>query len=379
MSKPAKKKAPIILLLLFLIALIGLISSAFWGVKRIRVDVMNKYGQPSTQLSMLDTIRLTMNLYLEGSALLVPNQLQDADYFEIGQGEPIGQILFRLQSEGFIGDAELFKNYIIYRGFDRTVQTGFFKLTPGMNALEIANKITDPTPDQVHFNVLAGWRAEEIAASLPRSGLAIDPQEFLDLVNNPPAGWFDAVGFPTQSLEGYLGVGEYVMDRDIGAVQFVHLLTDASTQFFNDQLISDISSQRLSVQEVVILASIVEREAVIEEEMPLIASVFINRYRAGIKLDSDPTVQYALGYNQVQSTWWSNPLTSEDLQIGSAYNTYLNVGLPPTPICNPSQVAINAVVYPQNSPYFYFRARCDNSGLHNFAESYDEHLQNGCP
>lgn len=379
MGKSSNKKAPTILILLFLIAICGLIVSAYWGLNRIQQEVASTYGQPASQLSFLDNLRLTMNLYLHGSALLQPNQMHDEAFFDIGQGEPLGQVLFRLESEGYISDAEIFKNYLIYRGFDRTVQTGFFKLSPEMNALEIASKITDPTPEQVHFNVLAGWRAEEIAASLPRSGLEIDPQEFLDLVKNPPQGWFENPDFPTQSLEGYLGVGEYVLDRDVGLTQFVHLLTDQFTQNLGDEFISDISSQGLSLQEVIILASIVEREAVITEEMPLIASVFLNRYRAGIKLDSDPTVQYALGYNQAQSTWWSNPLTNQDLQINSPYNTYLNVDLPPAPICNPSLAAIRAVVYPQNSAYYYFRARCDNSGLHNFAETYDQHLKNGCP
>jgi len=97
-----------------------------------------------------------------------------------------------------------------------------------------------------------------------------------------------------------------------------------------------------------------------------------------MKLDTDPTVQYALGYNASQGTWWTNPLSSADLQFDSPYNTYLYAGLPPGPIANPSLSALRAVAFPAETPYYFFRARCDGSGLHVFAVTFEEHLQNGC-
>jgi len=129
----------------------------------------------------------------------------------------------------------------------------------------------------------------------------------------------------------------------------------------------------------VTLASIVQREAIVVDEQPMIASVFYNRLRKPMKLDSDPTVQYAVGYNQSQKTWWTNPLSVKDLKIDSLYNTYIKVGLPPSPIASPGLSALRAVAYPAQSPYFYFRARCDGSGLHAFSSTYDEHLNNSCP
>jgi UPF0755 protein len=98
-----------------------------------------------------------------------------------------------------------------------------------------------------------------------------------------------------------------------------------------------------------------------------------------MKLDSDPTVQYALGYNTAAATWWTNPLSASDLQFDSPYNTYLYPGLPPGPICNPGLSALNAVAYPAQTPYYYFRAACDGSGRHAFAQTYEEHLRNACP
>jgi UPF0755 protein len=133
------------------------------------------------------------------------------------------------------------------------------------------------------------------------------------------------------------------------------------------------------VYQAVTLASIVQREAVEEQEQPIIASVFLNRLNGGMKLDSDPTVQYALGYNPVQSTWWTNPLSSVEMQVDSPFNTYTTFGLPPHPIANPGASALRAVAFPAQTSYYYFRARCDDSGLHIFAETFDEHLANSCP
>jgi len=137
--------------------------------------------------------------------------------------------------------------------------------------------------------------------------------------------------------------------------------------------------QGLSIYQAVTLASIVQREAVQEEEAPIIASVYLNRLRIQMKLDADPTVQYALGFNPSLNTWWTNPLSMADLQIDSPYNTYIYVGLPPTPISNPGINALRAVAFPAQTAYYFFRARCDGSGFHEFAQTFEEHLQNACP
>ncbi|NMB90632.1 MAG: endolytic transglycosylase MltG, partial [Chloroflexi bacterium] len=151
---------------------------------------------------------------------------------------------------------------------------------------------------------------------------------------------------------------------------------------FDRQVIPGLQEQfrlnGLDLSQAVTLASIVERESVVDDEKPLIASVFLNRLNNGMKLDSDPTVQYAIGYREDQLSWWTNPLTAADLNVNSPYNTYLNPGLPPGPISNPGLEALRAVAYPAQTPYFYFRALCDNSGRHVFSATYAEHLQNAC-
>jgi UPF0755 protein len=140
-----------------------------------------------------------------------------------------------------------------------------------------------------------------------------------------------------------------------------------------------INNQALDLHQAVTLASIVEREAVVGEEMPMIASVLLNRLAIGMPLEADSTAQYGRGFNPEQNTWWTNPLSTSDLQFDSPYNTYLYPGLPPGPIANPSLRALRAVAFPAQSPYYFFRATCDNSGKHTFSETFEEHLGKGCP
>jgi UPF0755 protein len=173
--------------------------------------------------------------------------------------------------------------------------------------------------------------------------------------------------------------GVYRLKRDIPLEAFLVTVL----QQFDEQVSQDMrdayKQRGLKLAEAVALASVVQREAIVEEEQPIIASVFYNRLADGMKLESDPTVQFALGYNKKQSTWWTNPLSSDDLQIDSPYNTYINAGLPPGPISSPGISALRAVAYPAETPYYYFRARCDGSGKHSFAQTYEEHVQNACP
>ena len=115
-----------------------------------------------------------------------------------------------------------------------------------------------------------------------------------------------------------------------------------------------------------------------DEEKPLIASVYLNRLNIGMKLEADPTVQYALGFDFAAGTWWKNPLSLDDLQFDSPFNTYVYAGLPPAPISNPDLDSLQAVAFPAETPYFFFRAKCDGSGYHSFAETFEEHVANGC-
>ncbi len=153
-------------------------------------------------------------------------------------------------------------------------------------------------------------------------------------------------------------------------------LLESFNSAVTDEMAADAALRGYNLYEIVTMASIVQREAVRNDEQPKIAGVYFNRLNVPMNMDADPTVQYALGDSR--GTWWAR-ITADDYQgVRSNYNTYLNLGLPPSPIANPGFDAILAAIYPEASDFLYFRADCRDDGYHDFARTYAEHLQNGC-
>jgi UPF0755 protein len=347
----------------------------------IPAQVTDTFGRPASRLPQVQRWLLTFQLWQYEDDLTTPlnaGGLEQAFRVEWGEGVP--SVAGRLQQQGLIASAQAFEAYLVYRGLDISLQAGDYTLSPAMTATTIAQMLQDATPTHVTFTVLAGWRAEEIAAALPTSGLTILPEDFLAAVHQKPQRYDFSASLPEDATaEGYLFPGIYELPRQTTPAE---LLTTLLKAFDTNQPIHlrlDLAAQGLSIHEGVILASIIEREAIQEDEMPTIASVFYNRLAAGMNLAADPTVQYALGYNATQQTWWTNPLSLADLDVASPYNTYRNPGLPPGPICNPGSQALQAAAQPAKTPYYYFRAACDGSGRHNFATTFEEHQANACP
>ena len=379
MAKNKRSAGVSILIIIFLFSLCSLLLGSIWAYDQVSTVVFNRFGDPTSELSFPQKIKLSLELYIKGDSLFYePKISTDEVFFQVENGQSIYDISEQLRAAGYIQSVDSFINYLIYRGYDRRIQSGKFVITDGMNGIDIARKLINPIPEKIYFVVLPGWRAEEIADALVYSGLSFTPDDFLRVVRYPTQSMLPE-GFPElTSLEGYLAPGEYYLDREITISEFIRALTQRFAENINGDLKTAIAEKGLTFSDAVILASIVERESIIEEEMPIIASVFLNRYEIGMKLDSDPTAQYAVGYNEKQDTWWTNPLSLDDLNFDSVFNTYIYSGLPTHPICNPSLQAIQAVAYAADTPYFYFRAKCDSSGKHEFARSYEEHLLNGC-
>jgi len=325
------------------------------------------FGPASPDLGPLKLYSQSLILLLSDEQLITPPSFPAADLiFPIEEGDSLEEILTGLENLNLVRHPSAFRAYLIYTGIDTRIQPGEYLFSSSISELELADSLGNPAHTQTTISILAGWRKEEIAETLPGLGLNLSPDAFLKTVEN-------------QKKEGYLFPGIYKVERDISA----EILVNTFYQMFLSQITSDleevINAQGLTIQQAVILASIIEREAVLEEEMPQIASVFLNRLEIDLNLAADPTVQYALGYNELQGTWWTNPLSLNDLKINSPYNTYKYTGLPPGPICNPGLPALLAVAYPADTSYLFFRAACDDSGLHLFAETFDEHLGNACP
>lgn len=363
-----------------LLALCALAALGYLAVVAVPSSISQDFGPPSPRLGTVQRLTLAWELYGSRDNLLQPVDPQGTEQeFSIRMGETANSIAARLEDARLVRSGDSFRNYLVYSGLDTSIQAGNYKLSSAMSAVDLARQLQDATPQEVEFNVLAGWRAEEIAAVLPTSGLQIAPDGFLQVVKNPAAGLAPSELGVRGSLEGFLLPGSYRLSRDTRADELVKTLVTQFDQQVGSDLREAFKSHGLNLLQAVTLASIVQREAVVSEEQPIIASVFYNRLAKGMKLDSDPTVQYALGFDAAHSTWWTNPLSSGDLTVNSPYNTYVAAGLPPGPISNPSLSALKAVAYPAQTPYYYFRASCDQSGKHTFSKTYEEHLQNACP
>ena len=335
------------------------------------------YGPPATALNLFQQIQYSAQLLWYDGLLTRPlSALGNEQNFTIDLGESANSIAAHLYAAGLIRDPEAFRAYLIYSGLDTSIQAGSYQLSPAMSAIDIAHKLQDATSADVKFVILPGWRMEEIAALLPTSGLPVTADEFIAAVNTPSSDYDFIAG--VHSMEGFLLPDTYIISRTTSAEKIVNEFVRNFALHLSVDMTNGFQKQGLTVYQAVTLASIIEREAEHDEEKPIIASVYLNRLRINMKLDADPTVQYALGYDATQQTWWTNPLSLDDLKFDSPYNTYLYTNLPPAPISNPSLKSLQAVAFPAETPYYYFRAKCDGSGYHSFATTFDEQVANGC-
>ena len=378
--KPADKsstipKWAIVLLGILLILLIGTLLGA-------PTQAAQTYGPADPGLNPFLKARYAITLLRGKDQLLVSAQTtQIPRKFTIAPDESVSCVCRRLQEGSFTSSGALLCTYLVYSGLDRQIQTGTFTLKPELNSLEIANMITDPAARDIAFIIYSGWRLEEIAESIDLSGFTFSGQEFLAYAYAPPENIRTMLELPEgASLEGYLYPNTYSLEPQIDLESTVQIfLAHFRQNMQTPELLAGIQAQNLSFHEALTLASIIERETRADEEKATMASVFYNRLAKGMPLQTDPTVQYALGFDPAGQTWWKPELTLADLGVDSPYNTYLYLGLPPGPISNPSLASLEAVAFPVQSPYFYFRAKCDGSGTHAFSITYEEHLNNACP
>lgn len=378
-----KKRTSPLLTLLFLpvlaLCILAMAISAYYLVS-VPQRATEQFGTPSSSLTTWEVYMLSMRLLRETEGLQNPFMPgSDPVRFTVELGEPAASVIQRLENQGLIPSADALRLYLQYTGLDTTLQAGEFKLSPAMTPIEIAQALQDPTPEEVLFTILPGWRLEEIAAALNYTGLNISAKAFVSAAQRTPTQYSFTRQFPAiATMEGFLFPGEYELPRDLNAPQLLAIFLTRFDTGVSAELRQAIELQGLTLFEAVTLASIAQREAVVIDELPEITAVYLNRLRSGMKLEADPTVQYAVGFNLAQNTWWTNPLSLQDLAFDSLYNTYVYPGLPPGPIANPGLEALQAVAYPEESPYYYFRARCDGSGLHVFAVTFQEHVNNAC-
>jgi len=346
-------------------------------------------GQPgSVQIaapSRLEDVFIAAYLNFRASDLTLPAGKDDKPVtFTVEPGQSVGQVATNLQREGLVRDAELLRLYLRYNGLDSRVEAGVFELNKAMTMVQIAEALQrGRRGDEVTLTVPEGRRLEEVAQFVTEQ-LSIDAGEFLGLAKTPQE--FEAkfpflAGLPPgATLEGYLFPDTYRFSTDATARDVIERMLANLNQKITPDMHAKLADSGRTLFDAVRLASIVEREAAVASERPAIAGVYFNRLVAGMALDADPTVQYAMGYQEAQGTWWNRELTQDDYRaVDSIYNTYLYPGLPPGPICSPGLSSIAAAIEPAQSPYYFFRASCSGDGTHMFSRTLEEHAAKGCP
>ena len=276
----------------------------------------------------------------------------------IKPGQSGASVAKMLKQEGVIRSETLFKLVLRLTSSVKALKAGAFDLRENMPAAQVIKCLT--TSSCIHYEkltVLEGWRSEEIAGELAAHDIT-NGQEFLDIVRS-------------RKLEGKMFPSTYLFTTQMPASAVVEEML-AQYHKSIDPLLKQYPTD-LTENQILTLASIVEREAVWHAERPKIAAVYLNRFRMGKKLEADPTVQYALGFALNENRYWKKRLTYKDLKTDSPYNTYRNEGLPPGPICNPGYESIKGVLAPEeNFTAIYFVA--DHGGRHVFSNTYKEHL-----
>jgi len=361
-------------LIIFILACSILLFLFFTKIPKMAEDVFGPAG---------DNLDFSQKLIYSTQLLMFQDQLitsrdskSTSGLFEILQGETATSVSERLFHEGYIENPDALRIYLQYSGLDSHIRTGVFKIDNDKNALEIVAEICDLTPGMVDFIIFPGLRVEEVAELLPTSGLDISEQEFLYLVNHPAELPLPEEISNIANLEGYLFPGKYQFNRDINVHDFLSIIVSRFLENLTAEVLSGFKENGMDYQQGITLASIIQREGIITEERKIIASVFLNRLERGMPLQSDPTVQYALGRSN--NIWWKVPLTLDDLKIESPFNTYIYSYLPPKPICSPDLDSIIAAAFPEETDFLYFQALCDNSGKHIFVETFQEQIENLC-
>ncbi len=287
------------------------------------------------------------------------NSKGDFVRIEIPQGATAGKIATILKEQKVIQSPLWFKICTKISGAAKMLRSGSFLLNENMASEEVLWRLTnDSGVELLKIVIPEGWRIEEIAKELTKRGIIEQEEQFITLAKE-------------RKLEGKLFPSTYLFGKKTPA----QLVIKTMLEEFEKNILPVIKAIKTGFDEnqILTLASIVEREATYDDERPKIAAVYINRYKIGKRLEADPTVQYALGYISEENRFWKGRLLYRDLKIDNPYNTYRYNGLPPGPIANPGLKSVEAVLNPEEDfTALYFVA--DNTGRHRFSDTYHQHI-----
>lgn len=298
-----------------------------------------------------------IRLYWNSQISAVSNK-EETKIFVVEQGEGFSNIAEKLKKEKLIKSPWAFRILAKQKNLGDQVQPGTFRLSPTQSSEGILKSLTQ-RPLDTWVTLLEGWRIEEMAEKLSEQG-TVDREQFIK---------------QAKKYEGYLFPDTYLFPKDYSVDQVIQKLKDTFDQRYSQDLKTKIRKLGLTDNQGVILASIVEREARSQEVRRMVASILLKRFKIGMGLNADATIQYALGYQKDEKSWWKRHLSRDDLKINSSYNTYIHSGLPPAPIANPSLSSLQAVADadPTTEYVYYYH---DLKGNSYYSKTLEEHNQN---
>jgi UPF0755 protein len=321
-------------------------------------DLLRRYRNAlAGAAALLAVVSVMVVLFL----LTPPGSGDKAVLADFAKGSSLKRFADDLEKKGVIRSPRLFVLYARFRGDASRLQAGTYRFTDGLSPVEILREMARGEVYEQRFSLPEGYSIYQVAELLEGRKL-FTRERFLAACSD--AKLLAELKLPGKSVEGYLYPSTYGIRPGMDEAATIRAMVEAFRKSVGEMLSNATVPDRLTRHQVVILASVVEKEAVVAGEQPLIASVFLNRLRRGMPLQSDPTAVYGVRA-------FAGKVRKADIQRDNPYNTYLIKGLPPGPIGNPSASAIKAVLQPAFSNYLYFVAK--NDGTHYFSTSLEEH------
>lgn len=295
----------------------------------------------------------------------VPDVDDQTDFISliIPKGASIQSISDSLFIKNLINDREIFILWLTTLDKDRLIKAGFYEVPMDLTYAQLINFLTHASSKEIRVTLIEGWHIEDFAEEFS-SKLDLNKDKFLELCRD--SVFIRKSGLNIANLEGYLLPDTYHFYWGVDEGKVLEFLVNECKSIFNPAVMSKLDQMKMNIHEIIILASIIEGEAIFDDEREIISSVYHNRLRRRIKLQADPTIQYILEGPPRR-------LLLRDLEIDSPYNTYKYYGLPPGPISNPGKKSILAAIYPADTNYIYFVAKGD--GRHTFSRNAAEHIR----
>lgn len=281
--------------------------------------------------------------------------------FEVKRGQTFREVINSLSEKGLIRDKGLFLIIGRLTGIDRNIKAGYYPLWGNMTPLQVFDALRKGKIIEYEITIVPGDSLLEIGKKLSSLGI-VSEEEFERLSRNKDL--LERLDIDAPSLEGYLFPDTYRFPKGLDIKEIIELMVERLREKFNDEMLMRTFELGMSEREILTLASIIEKEAVKDEERPVISAVYHNRLKRNMPLQADPTSIYGIKSSK-------ESITKKDLLRKTPYNTYVIKGLPPGPIASPGLESIMAALYPEDAPYLYFVS--NNDGTHNFSVSLKDH------